>query len=147
MPIPARTTADDLLDQLRHLARASNEFGEGRMQWLLELSVAHALALRAVAASRGAFTPSDLARVLRCTRSNACQLLAGLERVHMIQRHRDPADGRRVALCITPRGVDVHVCAETELAEQAQIVFGQLDDAEKRELLALLQKVASSRYL
>jgi DNA-binding MarR family transcriptional regulator len=146
MPIPPRTVADDLLDQLRQVARASNELGEGRMQGLLELSIPHALVLRAVATARSPITPSDLARVLRCTRSNACQLITPLE-PRLISRHRDPQDGRRVSLCITPRGVDVHVSVETELAEDAQLVFEPLDDAEKLQLLALLQKVASSPHL
>jgi DNA-binding MarR family transcriptional regulator len=59
-------------------------------------------------------SPSDVAEKLRMTSSNVAAALRELESAGLVDRGRDPEDGRRVRLSITAAGADVVSCLHAE---------------------------------
>ena len=59
-------------------------------------------------------SPSDVAEKLRMTSSNVAAALRELESAGLVCRGRDPEDGRRVRLSITPAGAEAVSCVHAE---------------------------------
>jgi DNA-binding MarR family transcriptional regulator len=99
------------------------------------LSVAQFDVLARVGARAG-MTQGELAEGLLVTKGNVCQLLDRMEADGLIERRRE---GRTKRLHLTPRGqalFDEVVPAQERVVEQ---LFGVLDPAAQRDLLALLR--------
>ena len=139
--MPTSLTIDShLLAQLWRVAREMLRFNDAMMNETVEHSAAAIAVLRVVAA-QNASTPTDVARVLGCSRANASKLINPLTRSRHLERHRHPKDARSIALRITPYGIDALRRGETQLAEDAERCFARLQDVEKYQLLGLLERL------
>ncbi len=138
-----RSVDDHLLSHLWRVAQASARENDALMAEVVAHSAAEIAVLRVVA-SGAANTPTKVARALRCSRANACKLIAKLAMTGHLDRHRHPDDARAISLRITTHGVDALNSGEAQLAEDAARAFAALDEIEKLQLLGLLQKVAST---
>lgn len=79
------------------------ESASQRMRTSVGVTSPQRLVLRLVA-HFGQATPAELAAVLHVDRSSLSGVLARLESAGLVARARDPADGRRAILTLTPRG-------------------------------------------
>ncbi len=68
-----------------------------------ELTPSQAAALAAIG-RHGPLTPSELAEIERIQRPTATRVLALLEQAGLIERQRDPLDGRSALVSATPAG-------------------------------------------
>jgi DNA-binding MarR family transcriptional regulator len=55
----------------------------------------------------GSAAPTELARAERISPQSMSVTIAGLELRGLVERHPDPADGRRAVLSITPAGLEM----------------------------------------
>lgn len=139
--MPTSTTIDGhLLAQLWRVASETSRFNDAMMNETVEHSAAAIAVLRVVAAQK-ANTPTDVARVLGCSRANAGKLINRLARSRHLERHRHPKDARSISLRITPYGVDALRRGETQLAEDAERWFARLHEVDKYQLLDLLDRL------
>lgn len=79
------------------------ESASQRMRASVGVTSPQRLVLRLIA-HFGQATPADLAAVLHVDRSSLSGVLARLESAGLVGRERDPNDGRRAILTLTPRG-------------------------------------------
>jgi len=101
------------------------------------LSVAQLDVLARVGARPG-MTQGELAEALLVTKGNVCQLLDRMEAEGLLERRRE---GRAKRLHLTPRG---RALAGEVVPAQERVVdglFGVLDPAVQRQLLALLRRL------
>jgi DNA-binding MarR family transcriptional regulator len=101
------------------------------------LSVAQLDVLARVGARPG-MTQGELAEALLVTKGNVCQLLDRMEAEGLLERRRE---GRAKRLHLTPRG---RALAGEVVPAQERVVdglFGVLDPAAQRQLLALLRRL------
>ena len=130
-----------LLLRLWRLATTSRFHVDGMFMELADVGSAQFLLLRAVTSAGGACMPSKLARDLKCTRPNVVQLVDRLKRYGFLERRIDNRHTRCRPLWLTRLGERaVHSC-EPQLPVEAGRVFEALDENEKAQLLALLQKL------
>jgi DNA-binding MarR family transcriptional regulator len=96
----------------------------------------------------GPATPGALARVEQISPQSMGATLAALEARGLIERHPDPADGRRVVLSVTEAGLELLRNKRGVRAEQlAQALSAGFTAAELRQLAAaapLLERLAQS---
>lgn len=77
-------------------------------------------------------------------RSTIADLVARLGRRGLVQRVRDPADGRRNVLKLTEEGVRVHKKLVIRTGRMNRVFLAPLDEAEQQVLLQLLARVAGA---
>lgn len=91
-------------------------------------------------------SPGDVAQRLRMTTSNVAAALRELESAGLVERLRDPQDGRRVRLSLTAAGADAVSCVHAERDTWfGRAIEAVLDDDELATLLAageLMQRLA-----
>ena len=96
----------------------------------------------------GPATPGALAKVEQISPQSMGATLAGLEARGLIERHPDPADGRRVVLSVTEAGLQLLRNKRGARTEQlAQALSAGFTIAELRQLAAaapLLERLAQS---
>ena len=96
----------------------------------------------------GPATPSALAKVEQISPQSMGATLAALEARGLIERHPDPADGRRVVLSVTEAGLELLRDKRSARTEQlAQALSAGFTPAELRQLAAaapLLERLAQS---
>ena len=109
----------------------------------------YALAALAAAPSQSL---GQLAVRLLCDKANASGLVDRLQAVGLVDRERDPLDGRRVKLALTPAGFDVLAQATTARStallsalQSLQAEGLQATDARLVELVGLLRTAVSAR--
>jgi DNA-binding MarR family transcriptional regulator len=141
LPVPFDELADSLgyairRAQVRSYALlfrsfAANSLTPGRMTALW------------IVASEPGVSQSELADRLSITRASVVKVVDSLEALGLVQRQPVPQDRRSYALTLTTQGLrelerhrDMHALYEVELA-------AGLSRAERRQLLALLEKVAA----
>jgi DNA-binding MarR family transcriptional regulator len=123
---PARRSdgdAERMLDVLRQFRVVIRSIKQ-HYQWVERrcgVSGAQLWAMERIAATRG-ITPGDLARELAIHPSTASNLLARLEALKLVERHRRHADQRRVQLYLTAR-------AQAVLAKAPRPLKGVLQQA------------------
>jgi DNA-binding MarR family transcriptional regulator len=133
-----------LLDHLWRLSTASNRHVEAIFQDLIDCSLPKFLVLRTLATMppmQGALAATDIAKALGCSKANAGQLVTRLEEEGRIKKLSGGADGRVVGLRITAKGEQHYERCEEQLGAEAKRLLAGLDADEKRQLLALLEKV------
>lgn len=94
---------DDALALLRRLRRFDRRQRAERPH-LDGVSGRAVVALGGIARARRPIQPSDLAAELDMASSNVAAALRELETAGYISREKDPADGRRVSVLLTPAG-------------------------------------------
>jgi DNA-binding MarR family transcriptional regulator len=91
-------------------------------------------------------SPSEVAERLRMTSSNVAAALRELESSTLVQRVRDPEDGRRVRLSLTTAGSEAMACMHAERDTWlGRAIESVLDERELATLLAagdLMQRLA-----
>ena len=96
----------------------------------------------------GPATPGALAKVEQISPQSMGATLAALEARGLIERHPDPADGRRVVLSVTEAGLELLRDKRSARTEQlAQALSAGFTAAELRQLAAaapLLERLAQS---
>ncbi len=102
MPRPTQPSTLDLLQALWAQAHALDA-RSGRMQHLVGVTGPQRLLLRHVGENPWC-SPADAARRLRLDSVTVSRLLAGLERLRLLQRSADPGRGRRQRLRLTGSG-------------------------------------------
>lgn len=94
----------------------------------------------------GPTTAANLAKLERITPQSIGVTLAALETHGLIERHRDPADGRRVILSLTEPGHELVEHKQTVRTEQlTRALEAGFTEAERRQILAatpLLERLA-----
>jgi DNA-binding MarR family transcriptional regulator len=69
------------------------------------------------------------------------RLLDKLEKAGLARRERTSPDRRQVFCFITPQGLDVLATLDEEMRKADEMAVGNLDDAQQRELVKLLEGV------
>ncbi|ADI10394.1 putative transcriptional regulator [Streptomyces bingchenggensis BCW-1] len=77
-------------------------------------------------------------------RSTIADLVARLARRGLVERVRDPRDGRRNVLKLTDDGVRVHRKLVTRTARMNRVFLAPLDEGERETLLRLIARVADA---
>jgi MarR family transcriptional regulator, organic hydroperoxide resistance regulator len=102
---PPEQSLGDVLDFMRLLWAVDHALQQRSKQMLLEVGVTgpQRLVLRVVGRYPG-IAAGELASVLHVHPSTLTGVLKRLERQKLIERTRDPSDGRRALLVLSPRG-------------------------------------------
>jgi MarR family transcriptional regulator, temperature-dependent positive regulator of motility len=77
-------------------------------------------------------------------RSTIADVVARLARRGLVERVRDPRDGRRNVLKLTDDGVRVHRKLVTRTARMNRVFLAPLDEEERETLLRLIARVADA---
>lgn len=77
-------------------------------------------------------------------RSTIADLVARLARRGLLERVRDPNDGRRNVLRLTEEGARVHRKLVTRTARMNRVFLSPLDETERETLLRLIAKVTDA---
>ncbi|MCQ8827523.1 MarR family winged helix-turn-helix transcriptional regulator [Streptomyces malaysiensis] len=77
-------------------------------------------------------------------RSTIADLVARLARRGLLERVRDPNDGRRNVLRLTDEGARVHRKLVTRTARMNRVFMAPLDEAERETLLRLIARVTDA---
>lgn len=125
---------------LTRLARAANRSLAGALDEVglraQQFAVLHRLA------DAGPASQAELAAALRVHASNLVRLLDEMEDAGLIGRRRDPADRRRQVVILTRAGAARLRKAERIAAETERELLAPLDQAERRQLHGLLERLA-----
>ncbi|MEU4499457.1 MarR family transcriptional regulator [Streptomyces sp. NPDC023998] len=81
---------------------------------------------------------------VRLDRSTIADVVARLARRGLIERVRDPLDGRRNVLELTDEGARLHRKLMTRTARMNRVFLSPLDDSEQEVLLRLIARVADA---
>ncbi|HTI13087.1 MAG TPA: MarR family transcriptional regulator [Dictyobacter sp.] len=125
-----RVASDVLMALQEHLDRY--ELSDGKLAVLMTLH----------AAPEGRMIPSQIAESMGVTRSTMTGLIAGLERLELVSRQSDEEDGRIAAISLTPRGQDLLASLLPHHFSHIQELMKQLNEGDKQNLIALLEKIA-----
>ncbi len=89
--------------------------------------------------------PSELAEKLGVTRATVTGLLDGLERDELISREMHPDDRRAFCIQLTAKGREFLARLLPDHYRRIAGLMAHLDDDERRQLVALLAKVAQGK--
>ncbi|BDU78135.1 MarR family winged helix-turn-helix transcriptional regulator [Mesoterricola sediminis] len=92
----------------------------------------------------GGLAPSAIADLLHADRPSVTSLLDTLQRAGWIRRGRDPENGKRVIVSLTPEGADKLASVPEVLWRSGRTAFDPeacLEPSEQKELLRLLDKL------
>ena len=81
---------------------------------------------------------------VRLDRSTIADVVARLARRGLIERVRDPLDGRRNVLELTDEGARLHRKLMTRTARMNRVFLSPLDESEQEVLLRLIARVADA---
>ena len=109
------------------------EFGIIRAEYLLLLCLAHFPVL----------TARDVARMTRRPRNSISRAVHRMLAEGYLDRAPDPSDGRQARLKLTAKGRALHKQVAARLVERQEEVLGALNTDERKQLDALLQKLAA----
>jgi DNA-binding MarR family transcriptional regulator len=135
-------------DEIRRFRGQLREMNRRMRREVVPVSGLSRTAMQVLAAIErlGEAQPGQLADELRLASSNVAVALRELSESGFVSRERDPADGRRIRLAVTPAGA----AATADLRHERTTWFGRAVDAmltpaEQQTLLAagdLLQRLA-----
>jgi DNA-binding MarR family transcriptional regulator len=86
----------------------------------------------------GPATSAELARAERMTPQSMGSTLGSLEARGLVERSRDPHDGRRILLAATAEGLDHVASKRSARAAQLAGALATFDDTERGQLAAVL---------
>jgi DNA-binding MarR family transcriptional regulator len=133
---------DRLADAVQQLARRLRHGTRLRLA-PLGLTPGQGRALSVLERADGPLRMAELAEALRVVPRSATGVVEGLEEAGLVRRQTDPADRRSVLVSLTDAGrgtLDELTDARRQTAEE---LFGSLDAADQRRLLALLTRLDS----
>lgn len=94
-------------------------------------------------AESGPLTQIELATTMAIDRTAMVYLLDDLENRALAERVRSPQDRRAFLIHLTPAGWDMQRTAATALNGAAETLLTPLDEAERRQLIDLLARIAA----
>jgi DNA-binding MarR family transcriptional regulator len=131
---------DQLADAVQQLSRRLRHGARHRLA-PLGLTPGQGRALSVLERAGGPLRMAELAEALRVVPRSATSVVEGLEGAGLVRREIDPGDRRSVLVSLTDTGrgtLDELAEARRETAEE---LFGSLDPADQRRLLALLTRL------
>jgi DNA-binding MarR family transcriptional regulator len=131
---------DQLADAVQQLSRRLRHGARHRLA-PLGLTPGQGRALSVLERAGGPLRMAELAEALRVVPRSATGVVEGLEGAGLVRRDTDPGDRRSVLVSLTDTGrgtLDELAAARRETAEE---LFGSLDPADQRRLLALLTRL------
>lgn len=130
-----------LLETHERLVRAIDE--ETLDRHALPLSVFETLA-RIAHAPDGDISIAELASQIRLSPSRTSRLVIQLERKGLVERRRNPADGRSTRAEITEKGIErLREVTPTVLTTIRRLLFDALTERQVTELAAIWKRVAA----
>jgi MarR family transcriptional regulator for hemolysin len=106
-------------------------------------AMSHLPVLRALAGGRS-LSQKDLAQLARVEQPTMAEMLVRMERDGVIERERNPDDGRGTLISLTRRSRARIPTAMVALLEGDHVAMDGLSDAEKTTLRQLLQRVVQN---
>jgi MarR family transcriptional regulator, transcriptional regulator for hemolysin len=103
-----------------------------------QMAVLHALQ------DGASLSQKELAEFAQVEQPTMAEMLARMERDGVVQREPNPKDGRGSLISLTPRSHRRLSKAKTSLIQVEKEAMANLSDAEKAQLLTLLQRVISN---
>lgn len=97
-----------------------------------------------IALSDGPRRMTDLAQCAQTSQASLTGIVDRLEEAGLVARTRSAHDRRVVEVAVTPLGEQALAGAMTSIAQRLEAVIAPLDDAERREFIRLLDKMAAS---
>jgi len=140
----AKQAGDDVLEAIHrvmHLARALQHRGQRDSDH--ELTPMDGRVLGYFARHPGA-TPSDLAQHTGRDKGQLARLIGGLRERGLLDARPDEHDRRITRLHLTPAAQGHHQALLLQRQRLAEVAAASLDADERRQLLALLEKVRSN---
>ena len=139
---PSSHQADDTIGRIaEHFTRAFRRMRSGVAVELAPLGVtfSQARVLRAISRAGEPVRVGDLAATLEMAPRSATGMVDALETAGLAQRRPDPVDRRSVRVALTPKGSDLLSHMAQARRAGAEELFGRLDDAQRAQLLELLE--------
>lgn len=90
---------------------------------------------------------ADIADFFTLSPRTVTEAIDGLERAGMVRRDPDPDDRRAKRISITPAGREAIAATEPIRLDLIGRIFGALDEDERRQLAALLDKLTAALAL
>jgi len=87
---------------------------------------------------------NNLCSVFCCDASNVTGIIDGLEQKKLARRQNHPKDRRIKVVQLEPEGLKVRTQIMRRLTGRYSELFGKLTDAETKQLVALLEKLAQN---
>ena len=100
--------------------------------------------LLAALLDESSLTTGELARRIHVEVPTAVRMIQRMEAAGLLARARDPADRRRVRISLTPMGRQAAQTVPGLLDDVAEQALRGLDTAERRQLIALLERVRAN---
>jgi len=125
-------------------AHAASKFAERLAK--LELIPPHAGILR-VLGSKPGITQQELANTLEVVPSRLVALIDDIESRALVERRENPGDRRRYALHLTSKGQAALEAIGRIGREHSEALLRALSEDERRQLAALLQRIADEQGL
>lgn len=88
-------------------------------------------------------TQRELAAELKVTPRNVTTLIDALEDTGFVRRTAHPTDRRAAVIVLTPRGQESVARLQSEVAEFAELLFGNLSDSDLRTFKGILDDVST----
>ncbi|HEU4658704.1 MAG TPA: MarR family transcriptional regulator [Capillimicrobium sp.] len=136
------TSIDELRAALREMLAAQRRMRGREAQRTGGLSFSQHAVLR-VLADGGVHSAGELAKETDLTPASMTKMLDGLSAAGLLERVRDEADRRRVAVVITDAGRAVHAEKEAEIRAAYERVLEDVDDDEIAAMASALRRVAA----
>ena len=134
--------ASDLSDALSELIRVV-QFRDRDRACCYDISVSQCYALKGVS-DAGALTINELAAHLYLDKSTASRIANGLVDKDLLDRVRDPHDGRIVQLVATERGRDLCSSIEGDLAREYAELLDDFDPEIRAAITKLVARLGRS---
>lgn len=141
MPSVSSETSAELAELFRRTARRLHR---GTREALAPLGLSGSQARLVRLLAQGPLRMSVIAERLAVVARTVTDVVDGAEVAGLVARHDDPTDRRSTLVELTPSGRRLLDQLDAARSESATRVFGVLTDAQRTQLLALLQEVGMS---
>jgi len=119
---------------------------EARSKWMhrrFGVTGPQRLLLRVIGGSPGC-SPGDAARQLRLHKATVTRLLAGLERLKLVERHADTIDARRQRLALTAKGRRVYALKAGTVEAAVQTTLHAAPPREHQAALRFISRLTDA---
>ncbi|WP_300378367.1 MarR family winged helix-turn-helix transcriptional regulator [Henriciella sp.] len=130
----------DALIALRRIQRRTELYARSLAQ-ATGLSVSQLKVLQLLSGVRSA-TAGELVRMTALSNASITSLIDKLERLGLVSRQKDEADGRRVVLVLEEAGLNVLRSAPNPLQDHFELLFVDLPEWERSMIVSTLERVA-----
>lgn len=136
--VPRRgSVGAELLDAVVRL----NRWVTHHTDWTVPLTLAQVRALSQIDAL-GVAHLGDLARAERCSQPTMTVMIRRLQRLGLVQRSRDPNDGRAARISLTRHGREMLAEARNARADLVEALIAQLAASDRERLQDALQALS-----